>query len=237
MKIKKAEEVLTGKIIQANYSDISFEGLIIRNAIVKDVKFTNVNFKNCYLGFDSSFQNVTFDNCKFFGKYISLGNPKNNLACFDSCLFSNCELIGTDILNGTSFRNCTFSGKFKNIILRDSQGDLKNWGTQFFNCNLGNLIFEDITIYGKNLFQNTVLPKNGIQLYNNKNDILINKAKEICKEIEEDYKIDVETIFNSSLHSGQCVIILDTYFLGTFFKNESSKALFEQIVEKFKITN
>ncbi len=237
MRIKKVNEVLTGRLIDQNYSDILFESLNIRQAVIKKTTFTNIHFKNCYLGFNSSFENVTFDNCKFFGKYSSLGNPKNTSTNFDSCSFLNSQLIGLDILNGTTFYNCTFSGKFKNIILRDSNGNLINSGTQFSMCDLRNLSFEDVSIYGKDLFPNTKLPKSGLLFYDNKNDALIKKAKEICSKIKEDYKIEVEVIFNANLHSGQGIIILDQFFLDTFFKTENSKHLFEKIVENYRILN
>lgn len=237
MRIKKINEVLTGRIVEQDYSDILFENLIIRNAAIKQTKFTNIHFKNCYLGFDSSFENTTFENCKFLGKYSSLGNPKNALTNFDSCTFLNSQFIGLDLLNGTTFYNCTFSGKFKNLILRDNNSNLINSGTQFKMCDLKNLIFENVSIYGKNLFLNTKLPDEGLLFYDNRNDALINKAKEICSEIKDDYKVKIEVIFNANLHSGHDIIILDQFFLDTIFETENSKDLFEEIVKNYKILN
>lgn len=235
MRIKKSNENLKGKINSEDFSNILFEELVVKNANIIESKFKNTHFKNCYIGFDSKYIDCTFDSCKFYGKYSSLGSCEDNLTIYDSCTFLNCNFIGTDILNGTKFIECIFTGLFKNIILRDTQVELMHYRTQFYNCDLEGLIFDNISIYGKNVFVNTKLPKSGLRYYMNPNDSLIIRAKDICSKIESDFKIESEIIFNESNHSGQHPIILDDLFLDSFFKTEDSRNLFNEIVKDYEI--
>jgi len=139
------------------------------------------------------------------------------------------------ILDGTTFTGCKFTGLFKNIILRDAQGEFKNMGTQFSNCDMEGLVFDNISIYGKNLFVNTKLPIGGLRLYANTNDSLIHRAKEICSKIDEDYKRESEVLFNEEIHSGQNPIIFDDLMINSFFKNDESRGLFDEIVNGYEI--
>jgi hypothetical protein len=234
MRITKTNESFTGRINNQEYSDILFEELVVKKANIIKTKFQNIHFKNCYIGFDSNYIDCTFDTCKFFGKYSSLGSC-HGMTKYDSCNFVNCNFTGLDILNGTNFIKCKFTGLFKNIILIDAQGKLKSMGTQFFNCDLEGLRFDNISIYGKNLFVNTILPKSGLRFYMNINDSLVKRAKDICSKIDADFKIESEVIFNESIRSGQNPIILDDLFINSFFKTDDSRKLFNDIVKDCEI--
>jgi len=235
MRTKKINETISGKIRNQEFIDATYENLVIRDAIFENTTFNNVHFNNCYLGFNSSFIKSKFIKCKFYGKYSSLGNPGGILAAYNSCEFVDSEFTGQEILGGTNFIDSSFSGLFKNIVLRDSTGDLKNHGTNFLNCNLENLIFKDIHIYGKEVFKNTILPKKELLLLDNKDDKLIKRTIEICSNVSSDIKIESEIIFKPSLRSGQEIIILDKSFINTFFKSDNSRKLFDEIINGFEL--
>jgi len=212
------------------YTNILFEGLTVRNAKILNTIFKNVHFKNCYLGFDSIYSSCMFENCKFFGKYSSLGRPSKYL----NCKFVNCLFIGLNLFEGQTFIECSFSGKIKNAILRDEHPNIKNAQTIFDKCNLSETIFDCVNIYGNSIFRNTYLPKKGIRLYKNQGDSLLKRAINFCSKIKDDSKIESEVIFRESKR-GQDPIILDEIFLSTFFKTNESKEIFDEIVKGFEI--
>ena len=221
----------TGKMNEEEFSDILFDELIVRKADIKKIKFNNVHFKNCHLGFNSQYSNCVFDNCKFFGKYSSLGKP----AKYTKCRFENCEFIGIDLFTGLNFYDCTFSGVMKNPILKDKHPKIDNNETVFKDCDLSALTFENVSIYGKEIFNNCVIPTSGIRLFDNADDKLIQRADDICSIIETDDKIESEIIFKRDLKQGQNPIILDKYFLDSFFKTVESKKLFDKIVNGYEL--
>jgi hypothetical protein len=222
---------LNGKINSKEFIDVDFEELIIHNAKLNNVQFINCKFKNSYIGFNSHYSSCSFIKCKFFGRYSSLGEPTKKLTQYNSCNFINCNIFGMEILNGTIFNKCKISGVLKNTILRDSIGKYKNSGTSFNDSDLEELNFNNISIYGNYLFNNTKLPKNGLVLLDNENDKLIKRANTIIKKNSKQYTVASEILFMPSLHSGQNPIILDEPFLKTFFKTNESRQIFNQIIE------
>jgi uncharacterized protein YjbI with pentapeptide repeats len=216
-----------GKIKGKEFSDILFDELVVRKADIKEVVFRNSHFKNSYLGFDTKYTDCTFIDCKFYGKYSSLGKP----AEYTDCRFENCEFIGLDLFTGQHFYNCVLSGLMKNPILSDKHPKVDNNETYFKDCDLTNLIFDNVSIYGKNIFDKCTLPESGIRLFDNTDDKLIQRAEEICRNIDSDDKIDSEIIFKRDLKKGQNPIILDNLFLDSFFKTDNSKKIFDEIVK------
>jgi len=220
-----------GRIEDKEFADILFEELAVRKAYIKRVIFRSVHFKNCYLGFNSKYSDCVFIDCKFYGKYSSLGKP----AKYIKCRFENCQFIGMDLFTGQHFYDCQLSGLMKNPILNDKHPKINNNETVFKNCDLSGLILDNVSIYGKDVFDNCVLPAVGIRLFDNTNDRLIERAEEVCREIETNDKIESEVIFRKKLKQGQNPIILDDLFLNSFFKTEKSKKTFEDIVKGYEL--
>ena len=230
-KTKEHKIQWSGKIKGKEFSDILFVELIVRKADIKKVTFKNIYFKNSYLGFDTKYSNCHFIDCKFYGKYSSLGKP----AIYDDCRFENCEFVGIDLFTGQQFINCFLSGLFKNSILNDKHPKIDNNETVFKGCDMGDLIFDNLSIYGKDIFNNCILPKFGIRLFDNTNDRLIEYAEQICNNINSDDKIETEIIFKRNLKQGQNPIILDNLFLESFFKTENSRKIFNEIIKGFEL--
>ncbi len=220
-----------GKIKEKEFSNILFDELVVRKADICKVVFINTHFKNSYLGFDTNYSDCTFIDCKFYGKYSSLGAP----AKYTGCRFENCEFIGTDLFRGQHFYNCVLSGLMKNPILNDKHPKVGNNETYFKDCDLTNLIFDNVSIYGQNIFDNCILPESGIRLFDNTDDKLIQNAEEICRKIDSEDKIESEIIFKRDLKKGQNPIILDNLFLDSYFKTENSKKLFDVIVKGYEL--
>lgn len=220
-----------GRQKSKSYTDIVFEELIVKNAKLKDIAFINVHFKNSYLGFKTKYTECKFINCKFFGRYSCLGG----FATYTNCLFEQCKFQGIELFKGQHFSNCTFTGSMKNHILYDNVSKSIRMDTVFKNCDLSGVIFDNVNIYGKNIFQNTILPKEGLKLLNNMNDELIQRAEEICMGIDSIEKTESIVIFQRTNKEGQNPIILDKIFLETFFKTEESRNIFENIVKGYEL--
>jgi hypothetical protein len=230
MKKKKSQIEFTGKIKYQTFIDVVFDELSVRNADIKESAFVRVHFRNSYLGFNSRYTDCTFENCKFYGKYTSLGYP----AEYRNCKFLNCDFIGLDLFRGQHFYDCRFSGIMKNCILNDKNPIVENNETQFIRCDLSDLLFDNISIYGKDIFVDSKFPVKGVRLFDNTNDSLIKNAEEICSKINNEYKIESEIIFKRDLKSGQNPIILDSLFLDSFFKTIESRNIFDSIVMNYE---
>jgi uncharacterized protein YjbI with pentapeptide repeats len=228
---KKSNETITGNITNQIFSNIVFEDLVIRDAKFENVSFENVDFKNCYLGFASQFLNSNFINCKFFGKYSCLGGVDGVPTLYQSCSFINCKIQGQELLSGTVFKDCEFSGVFKNLLIRETKVNQAGWGTSFVGCNLLDVVFDNLSIYGNIFFENTQLPKSGIILLNNANDILITRAKEIYSNQPAEIADTLSILFRDSIHSGQQILIFDNYFLDDFLKSDEIKRVFNIIIQ------
>lgn len=217
----------SGRIVDKEFEDLVFEELVVRKAKVDRVRFKNVHFKNCYLGFHSHYSNSDFIDCRFYGKYSSLGSS----AQFRNCRFENCQFIGMDLFTGQHFYGCQFSGKMKNPILNDKHPKISNFETVFSDCDLTEMIFENVSHYGKDVFQNCLLPNSGIRLFDNTNNRLVRRAEEICQTLNAEERLKPEIIFKSDLKKGQNPFILDILFLESFFDTDASKKVFEEIVK------
>jgi uncharacterized protein YjbI with pentapeptide repeats len=231
MRIERKQEKFKGRIANQHYSNILFEELHVSSSHIVDSKFENIHFKNFQLGDSSTYTNCEFRNCKFWGMYSSLGNRTKYI----NCNFFDCKFTGVILFSGTRFYNCKFSGKIINAIIQDNKGGLFSKETVTFNdCDLSDMIFENISLYGKG-FNNCILPLNGIRKFKNDNDTLIERAETFCLKIDSQDKIESKVIFDRNKKSGQNPIIIDTYFLDSFFKTSKSKEIFDSIVDGFEI--
>jgi hypothetical protein len=220
---------ITGLIDQQIFSNILFESLVIRNSKITETKFQNVHFKSSWLGTDTVYTDCQFEKCKFFGKRSVLG------AYYLNCNFIDCEFIGVILFENSQFVKCNFSGKIKNVIIRDRHPTNINEAFTFKQCDLSNIVFDHLSLYAKYGFIDCILPSYGIRKYKNDNDTLIERAIKLCSGIESDDKIEVEIIFDKDLLSGQNPIILDDLFLNSFFKTHESRKIFDEIVKGFEI--
>lgn len=229
--IKKQKVVWRGRIEGKKIVNVVFDELTVQKAHIKRTIFKNVHFKNCQLGINSNYTDCLFVDCKFDGKNCSLGRS----CSYTDCDFENSKFIGVDLFGGQNFYACKLSGLMRNSILSDNHPIVKNNATVFNNCNLTNLMFENISIYGKDVFNNCFLPLTGIKLFDNTNDRLIDRAEKICGEINNEDGIESLIVFKRELKQGQNPIILDDFFLNTFFESEDSRRLFKKIVQGYEL--
>ncbi len=231
MRLERKHEKIKGRIVNQHYSNILFVELHVSSSKIIDSKFDNVHFKNFQLGDNSTYTNCEFRNCKFWGMYSSLGNRTQYM----NCNFVDCKFTGVLLFSRATFYNCKLSGKITNAIMQDNNGGLfsKNFVT-FNECDLSDVTFENLSLYGKG-FNNCILPLNGIRKFKNDNDKLIDRAETICSGIDSQDKIESKIIFEREKKSGQNPLIIDTYFLDSFFKSPKSKEIFDSIVDGFEI--
>lgn len=232
IKRKKTSKLeITKSFKNEEYQNVEFDELIVRKVDFREVIFNNCKFINSYLGLNSKYDSCKFINCIFQGKYSSLGSASGDLTVYNNCMFTDCKLTGISLLEGVLFYSCIFSGILKNVILNDVTGKIKNFGTLFKNCDLKFLIFDNVNIYGKKIFDNSILPANGILKLDNRKDKLIIKANNCINGQKEDVITDIKVLFNANNHSGQDVIIFDEIFLSSFFSCTESKEVFNKIIE------
>ncbi len=231
MKEKRVKIKFEGNYENERFENIVFEELVIRNSIFKNVLFEKIDFKNSYLGFNVEFENCQFYNCKFFGKYSSLGTHSK----YENCTFSNCSIVGIDILQGTHFKDCTLSGKIENSILNDFQEKIPNNYTIFENCNLQDIVLKNISIYGKNVFRNTKLPRESIRIFENKDNQLYTFALKKIDKIKDLNVTGLKTIFRDTSILDHELLILDEYLINSIFTDKTERILFESIVKDFEV--
>jgi uncharacterized protein YjbI with pentapeptide repeats len=216
-------------VANEQFENLTFEELTVVSSSIENCQFIKVSFKHSTLGSKTTFKDCIFTNCQFLGMYTSLGNSTNYI----NCIFNNCDFNGKMLFMGAVFKNCRFSGKMKNHILINEKRFLSK-PYRFENCDLSKVEFDTITFNGSRFFKNTKLPEKSIRLFRNENDILINTVLDGVKKLNIKEKADLEIIFNKDLRSGFNPFIIDILFLDEFL-NESSRALFEDIVKDFEI--
>jgi len=233
MREVKLEKRITGRLANKEFSFMLFDQCEIMFARIKNCRFDNVHFKHTNMGPNSRYKDCEFNGCKFWGAYSTLGPAKYN-----NCKFIGCDFTGTMQFSSPVFFDCSFSGKITNAIIKGrSPGLFKKKKFVFNHCDLGDVIFDNLSLYGKFTFNNCILPRKGIRKFRNENDILIDRAAEMCSKINNDTKIESQVIFDRKLKSGQDPIILDEISLNSFFYSEDSRKLFETIVNGFQITD
>lgn len=220
-----------GVIEEKSYTNFLFDHFVVRNADVVRVSFSDVFFLNSFLGYETKYVDCVFTSCKFYGKHSSLGDKVK----FMNCHFINCDFTGNDLFGDQYFFNCSFSGLMKNIILKDKVLTKSAPVEIFDRCSLLDLTFNNVHIYGGNIFKDSVLPSSGLRLFDNSNNKLIKRAERICSEIDSDQKIESEIVFQKDLKSGQNPLILDSSFLNSFFKSKESREIFESIVSGYEL--
>jgi uncharacterized protein YjbI with pentapeptide repeats len=62
---------------------------------------------------------------------------------------------------------------FQQTLLSDRHPKVDNNETYFKDCDLTNLIFDNVSFYGQNIFEKCILPKSGIRLFDNTDDKLM----------------------------------------------------------------
>ena len=139
------------------------------------------------------------------------------------------------MFTGQHFRDCFLSGLMKNPILNDKHPQIENNETVFKNCDLTDLVFDNVSVYGKDVFEKCILPKRGVRLFDNTGDKLIERAEQICRNINSDDKIESEIIFKKEQKGGQNPLILDKLFLDSVFKTENSRKIFDEIINGYEL--
>ena len=110
-------------------------------------------------------------------------------------------------------------------------------GVIFNKCDLENMVFENTSLYGRNLFFQCTLPKTGMTYLDNKNNQLIKRAEEIISTIEnKDIAIPTSILFSREYHLNQDVIMIDNVLLEGMLKSKEEYQLYESIVKGNIIT-
>jgi hypothetical protein len=235
-------ENIEGLFYTGKYSNVLFEtkhfmNVVFKKSVFTNCAFSNCIFENCNIGHETKFLNTIFSNCKFYGKYSSLGNPIGKSAFYYKSNFINVDITGMNILDGCIFEKCIISGKLKNTILRDIKKENNNWGVQFNKCNLSDLIFNCVSVYGKHIFVKTILPQNNLIIINNKNNSFINICMKQLSILPENKILNISTLLEIESKKYLDTLIIDIFLLDSILTDPFEKELFirfatENIIEQ-----
>jgi uncharacterized protein YjbI with pentapeptide repeats len=233
-----------GRVKNKTFNHKKFIELEVWGGKIDNCTFSSCEFYNCDLGKNgwftrSSYTNCVFEKTKIYGKYSSMGNHRKKPTLYKNCKFDSVQIIGAHKLYGVEFHNCTFSGKFINCMFNDLKPQSRNHpiGVRFIECDLENMVFENTSIYGKDLFIQCTLPKSGMTYLDNKNNQLIRRVEEIISTIEnKDIVIPTSILFSREYHLNQDVIMIDHVLLEGMLKSKDEYQLYESIVKGNIIT-
>jgi uncharacterized protein YjbI with pentapeptide repeats len=127
------KRVLSG----GRYADIDFEGFRITNAQLSDYRFERCSFKNSHV-YDSTLVGSTWEECRFSGKYGSLGR---NVTYVD-CRFEDCR-IQTVLFTNVHFVDCSFSGTIRHVLWQSTDAPLNR--VVFERCDMTHARFEHVS--------------------------------------------------------------------------------------------
>ncbi len=228
-----------GRVRNKTFDHKKFVELEVWGGKINNCTFNSCEFYNCDLGKNgwftrSSYTSCVFNNTKIYGMYSSMGNLRRRPTLYKNCKFDSVQITGVNILHGVEFNDCTFSGKFINCMLNDlkSQSRKHPVGVRFNGCDLENMIFENTSLYGRNLFFQCTLPKTGMTYLDNKDNKLIMKAEEIISTIEnKDIVVPISILFSREYDLNKDVIMIDDVLLKGMLRAKEEYQLYESIVQ------
>jgi len=139
------------------------------NCIYENCKFTNSKFYNSTLGVEVKYINCQFIKSKLTGKYFTFGHNTE----FKKCIFEKCDIKSTWI-QSIVFDECIFSSKLINVRFTGEKeakiattDNYSEFPATFINCDFSNSIFEQLEIMDGAILNETVLPKQYNERFNN----------------------------------------------------------------------
>ncbi len=211
------------------YQDTSFDGVIFRYAFFKNCRFERCEFVNCYLGSHVKYDNCTWSECKFTGKYLTFGDD----AAFNKCHFEN-VLIRNASMEGVSFKSCLITGTIRNMIMYGKYaGTVKP--IVFLDCDLSNMQFDNINFYGGVDLSSVKLPKTGVRIFSNPNGQFAKALRDAALSLPKDSKTSIEVLGNKNCYHYQNPVLFDYKLLEDILDLEDSRSAFEQIASEYEL--
>lgn len=190
--------------------------------------FENCEFKNSAIGLEVSYVDCRWTNCKFSGKYSSVGGP----SLYEDCTFDNVS-IRSAMFNGTTLRRCSLSGKFQTLIWNSGSADSTLNQVRFESCDMSRLTFSNVNIYGGVDLSTVRLPETGVRVFANPEGALQQALLSAASVLDGDEAIELNVMAGSP-YDDQDPVVWDDYNLE--FRSERSRSAFEEAVSKFEIT-
>lgn len=209
------------------WRNVLFDNHVIQRARFDRCVFENCEFKNCAIGFDVSYVGCRWTNCKFLGKYSSVGGP----SLYEDCTFDNVALRSA-MFNGTTLRRCSLSGKFQTLIWSNSPAGSTFNQVRFESCDMSRLTFSNVNIYGGVDLSTVRLPENGVRVFANPEGALQQALLSAASTLDGDEAIELN-VMGGSPYDGQDPVVWDDYNLD--FRSERTRSAFEEAVSKFEI--
>ena len=237
MKEAILNEEWIGKVQDKSFENKRFENLIVRRGNINNCTFSSCEFFNSYLGFSrfrirSRYSNCSFKKVKIYGINSSMGDFNHRHSIFENCTFEDVEIRGTTQLTGVEFISCTFSGKIINCILDDFQKARRYpSAVRFKNCDLAKVVFENTSIYGKDVFIDCSLPKNKMVYLDNRDNYLVARAEELVSEIrDKELTISIAVLFDRRIRSKQDIIMIDEALIAGLLKSPEEYQLYQSVI-------
>lgn len=211
-----------------NFTNASFQELVVRNATVQDCSFDRCEFKNCYLGFNVQYNGCSWSKCNFHGKYSALGGP----SLFEDCRFEDIRMQ-SESTDECTFRRCILAGKLRNMIWR---GTATPRNVVFEHCDLSGAVFENISVYGGVDLSTVILPRTGVRVFNNAGGAFSRALRESAGSLEKDAGIPLDVLGNADCYDEQNPVVFDVVVLADFLGSDVIRNAFETVAREYEVT-
>ena len=136
-------------------------------------------------------------------------------------------------MRGLRFNKCTFSGKFKNLIFIGEK-DSNNWTTRLTDCDLSDVMLDNVSFVSGVDFSSTMLPKSGIRVFDNSNGLFTEALKNAIPTLDKDNAIPLEVLSEGDI---QELEVFDIPTLQDLFREApQGLAAFEKIAKTYEVT-
>lgn len=231
--MKVIDEKLWGRrFLRKRVRDTKFEHTLFNEVSFKYVDFVNCvwtgcEFKNSHIGHDTVYKNCKWNSTKFTGKYSGFSGGR-----FEGCYFDN-VLVQSGLMHDVQFDKCKFSGKFRNLILVGEK-DTNGWAARFKDCDLSELILDNVSFVAGIDLSTVKLPTSGIRLFSNKEDVFTKALEQAAQQLEGNNTIPFSVL--SQAARGQELVVQDLPTLDYLFKNAAqARMVFESFAPTFEV--
>ena len=215
------------KIKSKTYEKTLFDGVSFKYVDFVNCIFNKCKFKNCHIGFDTTYTNCEWNNSQFTGKYSGFSGGR-----FDNCRFIN-VLIQSGLMQDLRFKKCIFSGKFKNLIFVGENDD-NNWTTRFTDCDLSELILNNVSFVSGVNFSSTVLPKDGVRIFRNTNNEYTYAIHKEINKLDKENSIPLDVLSGGN---GQELEVIDIHTIEHLFLDMTlALEAFERVAKDYEVT-
>lgn len=211
------------------FENVDFEELVVQNISLRGVKFINCRFKHCYFGFNTLYEDCTWDKCKFTSQHTSFGPS----GIYEQCVFAGCLIQGCSV-DGASFNNCSIGSALKNLTIRGKHSSRAEIMCRLSFCDLSQATFSNTCfILGVEL-DSVKLPTSGVRMFNNQNESL-------RLELLSAAKATGDKLVSTSLEAlipgdGQDPVILDPTYIREMLDTNEALGIFNKISSKYEVT-